>query len=59
MELNKETCYKIVQAKDARFDGVFFLAVESTGIYCRPICKVPPSKKENCHYYDRATKVEI
>jgi len=58
MELNKDTCYKIVQAKDARFDGVFFLAVESTKIYCRPICKVPPPKKENCKYYNSAVEAE-
>ncbi|WP_319017745.1 Ada metal-binding domain-containing protein, partial [Xanthomonas sacchari] len=30
------------QSRDARFDGVFFTAVRSTGIYCRPVCPAPP-----------------
>lgn len=58
MELNEDICYKIIKAKDARFDGVFFLAVDSTKIYCRPTCKVPAPKKENCKYYDSAAKAE-
>lgn len=58
MKLNKDTCYKIIKANDARFDGVFFLGVETTGIYCRPTCKVPAPKKENCTYYQSAAKAE-
>ncbi len=38
-------------AKDARFDGVFFTAVKTTGIYCRPICPANPPKEENVEYY--------
>jgi AraC family transcriptional regulator of adaptative response / DNA-3-methyladenine glycosylase II len=38
-------------ARDWRFDGLFFTAVRSTGIYCRPICPAPPAKRSNVEYY--------
>ena len=39
-----EGCVRAVQSKDARFDGWFFTAVITTGIYCRPSCPVVPPK---------------
>src|SRR5262245_63022594 len=41
-------------SRDARFDGKFFIAVRSTGIYCRPICPSPTSKTRNVRYYPTA-----
>ena len=41
-------------SRDARFDGKFFIAVTSTGIYCRPICPSPTSKSSNVRYYPSA-----
>ncbi len=41
-------------ARDARFDGQFFVGVKSTGIYCRPICPANPPKPENVEYYPSA-----
>jgi len=38
-------------SRDARFDGRFFIAVASTGIYCRPVCPVPSPKNVNIRYY--------
>ena len=38
-------------ARDARFDGRFFIGVTSTGIYCRPICPAPAPKEANVRYY--------
>ena len=35
---DEERCYRAVQSRDPRFDGWFFVAVTSTGIYCRPSC---------------------
>lgn len=58
MKLSHEVCYKIVQEKDARFDGVFYTAVKTTGIYCRPVCKVPAPKVENCEFYGTAAEAE-
>jgi AraC family transcriptional regulator of adaptative response / DNA-3-methyladenine glycosylase II len=42
-------------SRDPRFDGRFFIAVRSTGIYCRPICPSPTSKRANVRYYASAT----
>jgi len=42
------------QAKDARFDGKFFIAVKTTGIYCRPVCPVKPPKSRNVVFFDTA-----
>jgi AraC family transcriptional regulator of adaptative response / DNA-3-methyladenine glycosylase II len=36
--LDRESCYRAVKARDRRFDGVFYTAVRTTGIYCRPSC---------------------
>lgn len=47
-------CDRARAAKDARFDGLFFTAVRSTGIYCRPICPAPTPKKSNVSYYPSA-----
>ena len=37
-KLDRESCYRAVKARDRRFDGVFWTAVRTTGIYCRPSC---------------------
>lgn len=47
MHTDRERCVRAVQSKDARFDGWFFTAVLTTGIYCRPSCPVVPPKPEN------------
>jgi AraC family transcriptional regulator of adaptative response / DNA-3-methyladenine glycosylase II len=51
-------CYKALIARDLRFDGLFFVGVTSTGIYCRPICPVKPPKEINCRFYDTAQEAE-
>lgn len=45
-------------SRDARFDGLFFTAVSSTGIYCRPVCPAPPPKPQNVSYYVSAAAAE-
>jgi AraC family transcriptional regulator, regulatory protein of adaptative response / DNA-3-methyladenine glycosylase II len=50
--------YLALKARDARFDGRFFTAVTSTGIYCRPVCKVRTPKQENCRFYALASQAE-
>ncbi|MGV8959543.1 MAG: AlkA N-terminal domain-containing protein [Stenotrophomonas sp.] len=47
-------CEQARLARDARFDGVFFTAVRSTGIYCRPVCPAPLPRRENVSYYPNA-----
>ena len=49
-----EICDRARHAKDARFDGLFFTAVHSTGIYCRPVCPAPTPKPQNIRYFPTA-----
>ena len=49
-----EICDRARASKDARFDGLFFIAVRSTGIYCRPVCPAPTAKRVNVVYYPTA-----
>ncbi|MEW6690009.1 MAG: AlkA N-terminal domain-containing protein [Pseudomonadota bacterium] len=58
MTLDPHTCYRALRARDARFDGRFFVAVRSTRIYCRPVCTVRPPKRENCRFYPSAAACE-
>jgi AraC family transcriptional regulator of adaptative response / DNA-3-methyladenine glycosylase II len=50
--------YHALTAHDSRFDGVFFVGVTSTGIYCRPVCRVKTPKEANCRFYDTAQEAE-
>ena len=45
--LDTEACYRAVQSRDRRFDGVFYTAVRTTGIYCRPSCPARPPSAAN------------
>jgi AraC family transcriptional regulator, regulatory protein of adaptative response / DNA-3-methyladenine glycosylase II len=45
-------------SRDARFDGLFFIAVSSTGIYCRPVCPAPTAKRENVSFFVTAAAAE-
>ncbi|HET7764141.1 MAG TPA: AlkA N-terminal domain-containing protein [Burkholderiales bacterium] len=58
MTLDSGICYRALRARDARFDGRFFVAVSSTRIYCRPICTVRPPKRENCRFFTSAAAAE-
>lgn len=54
MNLDWQVCSRARLTRDARFDGKFFIAVLSTGIYCRPICPSRTSKEINVRYYQTA-----
>lgn len=47
-------CQQARLSRDKRFDGLFFVAVKSTGIYCRPICPAPAAKEHNVQYFEHA-----
>jgi AraC family transcriptional regulator of adaptative response / DNA-3-methyladenine glycosylase II len=51
-------CYQAAHSKDARFDGVFFIGVTSTGIYCRPSCPARTPKRENVRFYATAASAQ-
>ncbi|MEW1719926.1 AlkA N-terminal domain-containing protein [Streptomyces sp. NPDC093109] len=54
MYTDTERCVRAVRSKDARFDGWFFTAVLTTGIYCRPSCPAVPPKAENMTFHPSA-----
>src|ERR1022692_3607866 len=54
MNLDWQICSRARVTRDARFDGKFFIAVLSTGIYCRPICPVRTLKESSVRYYPSA-----
>lgn len=56
--LQADACYLALKARDARFDGRFFTGVTSTGIYCRPVCRVRTPKRENCRFFPHAAQAE-
>lgn len=56
--LDPGACYAALQARDARFDGHWFTGVTSTGVYCRPICRVRTPKAENCRFFPHAAAAE-
>jgi AraC family transcriptional regulator of adaptative response / DNA-3-methyladenine glycosylase II len=58
MELDVDHCYRAAAAKDARFDGWFFTAVTSTGIYCRPSCPARTPKRANVRFYATAAAAQ-
>ena len=58
INLSADDCYAAMKARDARFDGSFFTAVTSTGIYCRPVCCVKAPKRENCRFFGHAAQAE-
>jgi AraC family transcriptional regulator, regulatory protein of adaptative response / DNA-3-methyladenine glycosylase II len=56
--LHPDACYLALKTRDARFDGSFFTGVTSTGIYCRPVCKVRTPRRENCRFFALAAQAE-
>ena len=56
--LDDERRYQAAVSKDPRFDGVFFTAVTSTGIYCRPSCPAITPKRANMRFYRSAAAAQ-
>jgi len=58
VELDFERCYRAVDSRDQRFDGWFFTAVTSTGIYCRPSCPAITPKRQNVRFHPSAAAAQ-
>jgi len=58
MTLDDEVCYRALTARDSRFDGVFFVGVKSTGIYCRPVCTAKTPGSDRCRFFASAALAE-
>jgi AraC family transcriptional regulator of adaptative response / DNA-3-methyladenine glycosylase II len=56
--LDRASCYRALAARDARFDGVFFTGVTTTGIYCRPVCGVKTPRLSSCLFFGTAAAAE-
>lgn len=56
--LDPVQCYAAVQSHDPRFDGTFFVAVSTTKVYCRPVCRVRVPRFEHCSFYANAASAE-
>ncbi|MEV0379981.1 AlkA N-terminal domain-containing protein [Nonomuraea sp. NPDC050643] len=58
LELDFDSCYRAVSARDSRFDGRFYTAVTTTRIYCRPICPARTPSSRNVRFYRHAASAE-
>jgi AraC family transcriptional regulator of adaptative response / DNA-3-methyladenine glycosylase II len=56
--MTADSRYEAVRSRDARFDGVFFFGVSSTGIYCRPSCPAITPKRANVSFYPTAAAAQ-
>ena len=53
-----EVCYRALQSRDARFDGLMYTGVTSTGIYCRPVCPARTPHLSNCRFFGSAAAAQ-
>jgi AraC family transcriptional regulator, regulatory protein of adaptative response / DNA-3-methyladenine glycosylase II len=58
MTWDNNAAYLAIKARDARFDGRLFVGVTSTGIYCRPVCRVRTPMQKNCRFFDTHAQAE-
>ena len=58
MRIDDETCFRALAARDARFDGLFFVGVTTTRIYCRPICPARTAGRDRCRFFADAALAE-
>lgn len=58
MRLADDLCYRAMTASDARFDGLFFVGVSTTGIYCRSVCPARKPRRSHCTFFDNAAAAE-
>jgi len=57
-QLDPHICYRALEARDPRFDGRLFVAVITTGIYCRPVCPVSTARFEHCRFFPSAAAAQ-
>jgi AraC family transcriptional regulator of adaptative response / DNA-3-methyladenine glycosylase II len=59
IDLDPDRCYRAAASRDARFDGWFYLAVRTTGIYCRPSCPAMTPKRSNVEFYPSSAAAQL
>ena len=58
MDMDDNACYRAIETRDRRFDGRLFVAVTTTGVYCRPFCPAPTPKRENARFFRTAAAAQ-
>lgn len=58
MTIDADAAYRALETRDARFDGRLYYGVTSTGIYCRPVCRVRTPQRRHCRFYASAAQAE-
>ncbi|HZJ17545.1 MAG TPA: AlkA N-terminal domain-containing protein [Chthoniobacteraceae bacterium] len=56
--IDDHAAYQALTSHDPRFDGLFFVGVTSTGVYCRPICPAKTPQRKNCRFFSSAEAAE-
>jgi AraC family transcriptional regulator of adaptative response / DNA-3-methyladenine glycosylase II len=56
--MDADVCYRAVEARDARFDGLFFTAVRTTHIFCRPVCPARTPLRKNVEFFENAAAAQ-
>ncbi len=59
MNPGDELLYTALRARDSRFDGMFFVGVSTTGIYCRPVCPARTPQRPRCTFHFSAAAAEL
>src|SRR5215813_4085849 len=58
MQLDHNSCYEALVARDPRFDGVLYVGVTTTGVYCRPVCPARTPRRDRCRFFANAVAAE-
>ncbi len=58
MDMDHDACYRAIETRDHRFDGRLFVAVTTTGIYCRPFCPARTPRRENVRFFQSAAAAQ-
>src|SRR5215510_12149567 len=58
MQLDHNSCYEALVARDPRFDGVLYVGVTTTGVYCRPVCPARTPRRDRCRFFANAAAAE-
>jgi AraC family transcriptional regulator of adaptative response / DNA-3-methyladenine glycosylase II len=56
--MDHDACYRALSTRDARFDGLFYVGVTTTRIYCRPVCPARTPRREHCRFFGSAAEAE-
>ncbi len=59
MPLDEESCYAALTERDSDYEGVFYVGVRTTGVFCRPTCPARPPKRENCEFFPDAQRAML